>query len=595
MEEPASGRVPRLLEVGGRRLNREARIGAPRRHRRRVLWPYLYVLPAVAAMAFAFGYPLVQVIRDSFYAGNFASPIWVGLDNYRGVIQDPAFHQSLENNLKLLLAVPVLLVLGLAVALVLNDRIRGGRQYQAIVFLPYVLPAAAIGIAFSFLLQQNGVLNTALRQAHLGPLAQDWLGSSRLAIVSVGGLVIWQQLGFAVVVFTAALLALPPETAEAARIDGAGWWSLQLRVLVPQIRPVIELVTVIMVITMLTWVFTYVYILTSGGPGYASSVMELYIWRSFLERGKRHRRERCRDAARNGECADRAFAVGAAEGGRRVRAGAGGRLVGLVGRHAFLIVICLAALYPLWFIVSTALKSNADYQLDPTGFPSHPTLDSLRTMVTDEPLPRWMWNSFLVTISSVAVSTLFALLAAYAAVFGRFRGHKIFLSTSVALMVVPPVTLLVPMFVFMVDTGWVNHLQSVIVFYTGLLVPFGVFFLASFFRTVPEELIEAASVEGAGPFTILRRVVLPLSGAAAFTLVVVQAIWVWNELLIALVFLQNDEARTLMSGLAQFQGRYATNQPLVLAGALISIAPIVLLYLSGQRFFVRGLTAGIGK
>ena len=70
----------------------------------------------MAAMAFAFGYPLVQVIRDSFYAGNFASPIWVGLDNYRGVIQDPAFHQSLENNLKLLLAVPVLLVLGLAPA-----------------------------------------------------------------------------------------------------------------------------------------------------------------------------------------------------------------------------------------------------------------------------------------------------------------------------------------------------------------------------------------------------------------------------------------------------------------------------------------------
>ena len=140
--------------------------------------------------------------------------------------------------------------------------------------------------------------------------------------------------------------------------------------------------------------------------------------------------------------------------------------------------------------------------------------------------------------------------------FGRFGGHKIFLSTSVALMVVPPVTLLVPMFVFMVDTGWVNHLQSVIVFYTGLLVPFAVFFLTNFFRTVPQELIEAASVEGAGPFTVLRRIVMPLSGAAAFTLVVVQAIWVWNELLIALVFLQNDSARTLMAGLAQFQGRY---------------------------------------
>jgi ABC-type sugar transport system permease subunit len=246
-----------------------------------VLWPYLYALPAVAAMAFAFGFPLVQVVRDSFYAGNFDSPIWVGLDNYKGVVDDPAFRQSLTNNLKLLVAVPVMLVLGLAIALVLNDRIRGMRQYQAIVFLPYVLPATAIGLSFSFLLQQNGVLNTVLRDAHLGFLAQDWLGNSHLAIGSVGGLVVWQQLGFCVVVFTAALLALPPETSEAARIDGAGWWALQLRVLVPQIRPIIELLAVIQLITVLSWVFNYVYILTAGGPGYSSSVMELYIWRSF--------------------------------------------------------------------------------------------------------------------------------------------------------------------------------------------------------------------------------------------------------------------------------------------------------------------------
>jgi ABC-type glycerol-3-phosphate transport system permease component len=278
-----------------------------------------------------------------------------------------------------------------------------------------------------------------------------------------------------------------------------------------------------------------------------------------------------------------------------MRTSAGARIVGVLSRHAFLIVICLAALYPLYFIVATAIRSNAAYQLNPTGFPSDPTFASLRDMILHQPLPRWMWNSFLVTLSSVAVSTLIALLAAYAAVFGRFWGHRVFLSTSVALMVVPPVTLLVPMFILMVNTGFVNHLQSVIVFYTGLLVPFAIFFLANFFRTVPVELIEAASSEGAGPFTVLRRIVMPLSGAATFTLVVVQAIWVWNELLIALVFLQSESSRTLMAGLTQFQGRFVTNQPLVLAGALLSIAPVVLLYLSGQRFFVRGLTAGIGK
>ena len=299
---------------------------------------------------------------------------------------------------------------------------------------------------------------------------------------------IWQQLGFAVVVFTAALLALPPETAEAARIDGAGWWSLQLRVLVPQIRPIIELLTVIQVITVLTWVFNYVYVLTSGGPGYASSVMELYIWRSFSN-------------GANGTAASVAVMllgmasvliglslwVRAGAAAAAMRAGARRRLVGLVGaRHAFL-DRSSASRRSTRSGSSSRRRSRATPPTSSTrpAFPSHPTLDSLRTIVTDEPLPRWMWNSFLVTLSSVAVSTLVALLAAYAAVFGRFRGHRIFLSTSVALMVVPPVTLLVPMFVFMVDTGWVNHLQSVIVFYTGLLVPFGVFFLANFFRTVP--------------------------------------------------------------------------------------------------------------
>jgi raffinose/stachyose/melibiose transport system permease protein len=278
-----------------------------------------------------------------------------------------------------------------------------------------------------------------------------------------------------------------------------------------------------------------------------------------------------------------------------MRHDSGGRMLGVVVRHAFLAIIALAALYPLYFIVSTALKTNADYQLDPTGFPTHPSLGALRSIIENQPLPRWLWNTFVVTLVSVAASTVIALFAAYAIVFGRFRGHRIVLSTSVALMVVPPVTLLVPMFVFMVDRGWVNHLQSVIVFYSGLLIPFAIFFLVNFFRTVPHELVEAASVEGAGPFTVLRSVVLPLAGAATFTLVIVQAIWAWNELLIALVFLQTDNARTINAGLAQFQGRYSTNQPLILAGALISIAPVVLLYLSGQRFFVRGLTAGIGK
>jgi ABC-type glycerol-3-phosphate transport system permease component len=266
-----------------------------------------------------------------------------------------------------------------------------------------------------------------------------------------------------------------------------------------------------------------------------------------------------------------------------------------VGRQIVLIAMVVVSLYPAWFVLQTALKTNLHYTLSPTGLPTDPTLDNLRSVLFDLPVPRWALNSAIVTVASVAITTAVAVLAAYAIVFSAMRGRNLLLSTNLALMVVPPVALLLPMFVLMVNIGLINTLPSVIVFYAGLMLPFSVFFFVNFFRQFPRELIEAATVDGASPFTTLRRIVLPISAVATFTLVIVNAIWAWNELLIALVFLQDENQRTLMAGLTLFQGRYATNEPLVLAGVLISILPVILVYLAGQRFFVRGMTAGIGK
>jgi raffinose/stachyose/melibiose transport system permease protein len=271
------------------------------------------------------------------------------------------------------------------------------------------------------------------------------------------------------------------------------------------------------------------------------------------------------------------------------------RLLGSVTQHALLILVSLAALYPVWFTLQTALKSTDQYARNPLGLPLRPTLHNLVSTLVDLPVPRWMLNSVIVTGSSVAIATVVALLASYAIVFGRFRGGELLHRSNLALMVIPPVVLLLPMFIFMVKVGLINTLPSVIVFYAGLLTPFSVFFLVNFFRTVPVELVEAATIDGASPLAILRRVVIPLSSGAVFTLAVVNAIYAWNELLVALVFLQDESQRTLMAGLALSQGRYSTNEPLVLAGAFVSLLPIVLLYLSGQRFIVRGFTAGIGR
>ena len=131
-----------------------------------------------------------------------------------------------------------------------------------------------------------------------------------------------------------------------------------------------------------------------------------------------------------------------------------------------------------------------------------------------------------------------------------------------------------------------------IVVYTGLLLPFSTFLLASFFRTMPRDLIEAARLDGAGHVRIWWSIVLPLAVPALVTVATVQALWVWNEVLIAVVFLQSESLRTLMVGMTIFQSRYDLDVPLVMAGMLWATIPMVVLYLVLQRFFVRGSDRG---
>lgn len=266
-----------------------------------------------------------------------------------------------------------------------------------------------------------------------------------------------------------------------------------------------------------------------------------------------------------------------------------------VPRQVFLTLMTVAAVAPLTFMVVSSIKTPPDYQAHPLGFPTSPTLDNYVKALVDVPTLRWALNSIIVTVVTVTVSSAIAALAAYAITFGRFRGRDLLLNGCIGLIMVPPVVLLLPMFVVMVNLRLVNTLGSVILFYSCLLVPFSVFFLVNFFRSVPKELIEASVVDGAGPLRALWSVVLPISRPALVTIAVVNAVWAWNELLVALVFLQSESQRTLMAGLTLLQGRYVTNQPLVLAVATLSILPVATFYLLTQRSFVQGLTAGMGK
>ena len=242
-------------------------------------WPYVFILPMIVCLGLVFAYPLITVVRNSVYTSSMGETTFSGLENYRSLFQDPVFMTSLFNSLKLLVVVPVVTVVAVLIALMLYEGTKGWRAYRITVFVPYIIPATAIGISFSYLLQENGIVNIALRRISLGFLAQDWIGNSNIVLFSVGGLLVWTQLGFGVIVFTASLLSLPKELSEAAAIDGATRWQTNRLVVLPQIRGTVEFFLVLQAIQVIAWTFPYVYILTHGGPGNASSVMDLYVWR----------------------------------------------------------------------------------------------------------------------------------------------------------------------------------------------------------------------------------------------------------------------------------------------------------------------------
>jgi ABC-type glycerol-3-phosphate transport system permease component len=270
-------------------------------------------------------------------------------------------------------------------------------------------------------------------------------------------------------------------------------------------------------------------------------------------------------------------------------------LAGDALKQGVLLFAAFLALAPTLFMIATALKSDEEYAVDKLGLPDAPVLDHFRAVLLDSPFFRWMANSLILVAGSVALSTLVSCLAAYAIARMQFKGRDTLLAVSTSLMAVPPVVMIVPLFVLYTQLNLISTYQGTIVIYAGLITPFSVYLLATFFKTVPEELFESARMDGAGDLYILIKIVLPLSLPALVTLVIVNSLYVWNDLLIAIIFIQDDAKRTLMAGISVFQGRYNNQVPLTMAGMVIASAPMLILYISFQKYFIRGLMAGAVK
>jgi ABC-type sugar transport system permease subunit len=262
-----------------RRIARESALSRASR-----FTPYLYIAPLVALLLFVFGYPLVRIFEFSFKMVRGIDGPWIGLRNYELVLNQPLFWESVRHNLLLLIAVPFMVGWSLLIAVLLYERLKGWKLYRVVLFMPYILAIPIIAVIMKKMFQFNGPVNEVLRWLSLDFLALDWIGSSDVALWTVMLLIIWRESALGIILFLARMLSLDESLMEAARLEGANWWQRVWHVIVPQMRVVMEFYIVTSVITILSAVFSYVFMIGGGrgGPGTSTMVVELYIFNALI-------------------------------------------------------------------------------------------------------------------------------------------------------------------------------------------------------------------------------------------------------------------------------------------------------------------------
>lgn len=260
--------------------------------------------------------------------------------------------------------------------------------------------------------------------------------------------------------------------------------------------------------------------------------------------------------------------------------------------------MCLVAatiIYPLFFVVVTSLRSNVDYKRDPFGLPVDWTVMNYIELWDEYGVGRAFLNSLFVSTSAVAVILILATLAGYALAKLPVFGSKFFTATFVSVMLLPGPVLIIPIYLVLARLGIVGDYSGLILVYVATGLPFAIFFLTLTFRAIPDELLEAARVDGAGFFRTLWSIVGPMGASGIATLAVLQFLGTWNELIFALILVPDAQMRLLTPTLATIGKRFVSDQPLTSAGLFISALVPLLLLTFASKYIMRGLQVGLSR
>ena len=267
------------------------------------------------------------------------------------------------------------------------------------------------------------------------------------------------------------------------------------------------------------------------------------------------------------------------------------RFFGTAFYYAAAILLALIALVPFAWMISTSFKSRGALMSIPIEWiPEEPTLDAYFTVFERFPFLRAIGNSLLIAVCYTLLTLVSASMAAFAFTKIQFKGSGFLLGLYLATMMIPTQVTMIPLFVVMNQIGLINHYSSVIL--PAIFRPFAVFLLVQQMRTIPPDYMDAARIDGAGVWRIWRQVMLPLCAPSLATLAVTNFMDSWNDYLWPLLMLTDKAKMTLPIALSTLNSQYDTEYNVMMAGSLISMIPIILIYIFAQKYFKHGLMAG---
>ncbi|MEJ8548311.1 carbohydrate ABC transporter permease [Brevibacillus borstelensis] len=262
--------------------------------------------------------------------------------------------------------------------------------------------------------------------------------------------------------------------------------------------------------------------------------------------------------------------------------------------HLLLIIGALFMIGPFLWMILTSLKTLGEStQVPPVIFPESMQWKNYSDVVATLPFTKFYWNTIFTTIIKVVGQVFLCSLAAYAFARIEFPGRNALFVLFLTVLMVPGQVFLLPQFMIMKELGWLNTLTALIV--PGLFSAFGTFLLRQFFMSLPKELEEAAMLDGCNHFQIYWRIMLPLARPGLIALAIFVALWSWNDLMWPLIVNSSPDKMPLSAGLASLQGQHTTNFPVLMAGSVLAIWPMIIVFIFLQKHFVEGISLSGSK